>query len=158
MLIFYFIYPSWLYFNITMQFSMLILLIGVKGFDAFFLSSSSQFVVPIQNREVTQHRIFVWRARSPTDRDGWISQLQAAVALMLDNSLIDQADNRILNFEEKKSAKQIDNLNNLATLDGVLGNFEARMLLAEFLKTYVFLKILRIDKIGCYYSDDILKT
>ena len=88
---------------------------------------------------MTQHRIFVWRARSATDRDGWISQLQAAVALMLDNSLIDQADNRILNFEDKKSTRQIDNLNNLATLDGVLGNFEARMLLADFLKMYAIL-------------------
>eukprot|EP00397_Hematodinium_sp_SG-2012_P020159 GEMP01020752.1.p1 GENE.GEMP01020752.1~~GEMP01020752.1.p1 ORF type:complete len:342 (-),score=74.98 GEMP01020752.1:1444-2469(-) len=69
---------------------------------------------------VTYKRVYVLRARSFQDRDGWVLALTRQVALVKENALVEQAENAIGSLEREKAFALDEALETLSSYVGTL--------------------------------------
>uniref|UniRef100_A0A0G4HUP9 PH domain-containing protein n=1 Tax=Chromera velia CCMP2878 TaxID=1169474 RepID=A0A0G4HUP9_9ALVE len=81
----------------------------------------------------SRSRTYTFRARSTTDRDGWLLAIAKQQALIREGQLIMDAEEEVRNAESKQTRKQLKMLLELGTFEGVMKYPDARLLLMDFL-------------------------
>merc|ERR1712039_912920 len=85
-------------------------------------------------QRVTKEATLIFRARSSQERHSWLLAIVRQAALIKERDIIMQAERTIASMENKRSTKQLGELDTFKQLEGVLSNHEAREIFVDFVR------------------------